>query len=179
MAVPLPGTWKGDSHRLGVTWADVATPAYVDGLKLLGRRELSVQQLRERLVDRNHSRAEVQAAVEQLLETGALDDGRVARAHARTAAGVKGRGRLRVMRELLAIGIANDVAAAAVADVFSELDERTLIARALQKKLRGRPRVIDQAEHARLYQYLMRQGFTPAGVVAALRKIGRKEPDID
>ena len=139
MAAPLPGTWKGDSHRLGVTWAAVATPAYVDGLKLLGRRELSVQQLRERLVDRNHSRAEVQAAVEQLLETGALDDGRV----------------------------------------FGELDERTLIARALQKKLRGRPRVIDQAEHARLYQYLMRQGFTPAGVVAALRKIGRKEPDID
>jgi regulatory protein len=156
----------------------VTTPAYLDGLKLLGRRELSVQQLRDRLLDRDHSRDEVQAAIEQLLETGALDDGRVARAHARTAAGVKGRGRLRVMRELLAIGIANDVAAAAVADVFGELDERALIARALQKKLRGRPHVAEPAEHVRLYQYLLRQGFTPAGVVAALRKLGRKDPDI-
>ena len=145
----------------------MASPAYLDGLKLLGRRELSVQQVRERLLDRDYSRDDVQAAIDQLLETGALDDGRVARAHARTAAGVKGRGRLRVMRELLAMGIANDVATAAVADVFGELDERSLIARALQKKLRGRPRVIDPGEHARLYQYLMRQGFTPAAVSAA------------
>ena len=151
--------------------------AYLDGLRLLSRRELSVGGLRARLIDRDHSTQDVDAAIERLLETGALDDARVARAHARTAAGVKGRGRLRVMRELLAMGIANDVAAAAVADVFGELDERTLIARALQKKLRGRPRAIDRAEQARLYQYLMRQGFTPAGVTAALRKIGRPDPD--
>jgi regulatory protein len=155
----------------------VAAPAYLDGLKLLARRELSAHELRERLLHRDHSREDVQAAIEQLLESGALDDGRLARAHARTAAGVKGRGRLRVMRELLARGIPNEVATAAVADVFGELDERTLISRALQKKLRGRPRVTDQAEHARLYQYLMRQGLTPAGVVAALRRIGRRDPE--
>ena len=29
----------------------------------------------------------------------------------------------------------------ALAEVFGELDERTLIAKALQKKLRGRPRI--------------------------------------
>jgi hypothetical protein len=38
--------------------------------------------------------------------------------------------------------------------------------------------VTDSAEHARLYQYLMRQGFTPAGVVAALRKLGRPDSDL-
>jgi regulatory protein len=152
--------------------------AYQDAMKMLARRELSVEGVRARLLDRDHSREEVDAAIARLLESGALDDGRVARAHARTSAGVKGRGRLRVMRELLAMGIAQDVAAAAVADVFGELDERALIARALQKKLRGRPRVTDAAEHARLYQYLMRQGFTPAGVVAALRKLGRRDSDL-
>src|SRR5919106_2771689 len=99
--------------------------AYLDALKLLARRELSVEELRARLLDRDHTRDEVGAALERLLEAAALDNGRVARAHARTAAGVKGRGRLRVMRELLAMGIANDTAAAAVADVFGELDERT------------------------------------------------------
>ena len=152
--------------------------AYQDALKMLARRELPVEGVRARLLDRDHSREDVETAIARLLETGALDDGRVARAHARTAAGVKGRGRLRVMRELLAMGIANDVAAAAIADVFGELDERALIARALQKKLRGRPRVTDAAEHARLYQYLMRQGFTPAGAVAALRKLGRHDSDL-
>jgi SOS response regulatory protein OraA/RecX len=101
----------------------------------------------------------------------------VARAYARTAASVKGRGRLRVMRELHAMGIATEVVAAALADVFGELDERALIARALQKKLRGRPRIASPAEHARLYQYLMRQGFSPAATIAALRKMGGKEPD--
>jgi regulatory protein len=151
--------------------------AYLDGLRLLGRRELSVKELRARLLDREHPADEVEAAIAHLLETKALDDDRVARAYARTAVNVKGRGRLRVMRELHAMGIANEVVSAALADVFGELDERTLITRALQKKLRGRPRIASVAEHARLYQHLMRQGFSPAASAAALRKLGGREPD--
>ena len=146
--------------------------AYLDGLRLLGRRELSVKELRDRLIDREHPADEIDRAIEHLLETRALDDARVARAYARTAAGVKGRGRLRVMRELSAMGIAKDTAGEALAEVFADVDERAVIARALQKKMRGRPRIANVAEHARLYQYLMRQGFTPAGITAALRKLG-------
>jgi regulatory protein len=151
--------------------------AYLDGLRLLARRELSVKELRDRLVDREHPAEEIDRAIEHLLETQALDDARVARAYARTASKVKGRGRLRVMRELNAMGIAKETASEAVADVFADVDERSLIAKALQKKMRGRPRVANAAEHARLYQYLMRQGFTPAGIVAALRTVGgRRDP---
>jgi regulatory protein len=146
--------------------------AYLDGLRLLGRRELSVKELRDRLIDREHPADEIERAIEHLLETRALDDARVARAYARTAAGVKGRGRLRVMRELSMMGIAKDTAGEALAEVFADVDERAVIARALQKKMRGRPRITNAAEHARLYQYLMRQGFTPAGITAALRKVG-------
>jgi regulatory protein len=157
-----------------------ATPsAYLDGLKLLARRELSVAGVRARLEDREHPAEDIDAAIAHLLETGALDDARVARAHARTAVTVKGRGRLRVVRELAEMGITRDVAAEAVAEVFGDLDERTLIERALQKKLRGRPRIADAAEHARLYQYLMRQGFTPAGVIAALRRRGGRADSIE
>ena len=146
--------------------------AYTDALQLLARRELSEKELRDRLVDRGHPADEINRVVEHLLETQSLDDGRVARAYARTAANVKGRGRLRVMRELTAMGIARDVASEALAEVFADVDERALIAKALQKKMRGRPRITNAAEHARLYQFLMRQGFTPAGIAAALRKIG-------
>jgi SOS response regulatory protein OraA/RecX len=96
----------------------------------------------------------------------------VARAYARTAAVVKRRGRLRVMRELNAMGVARETATEAITEVFADVDERALIAKALQKKMRGKARISHAAEHARLYQYLMRQGFTPAGIVAALRKIG-------
>ena len=151
--------------------------AYLDGLRLLARRELSVKELRDRLVDREHPAEEIDRAIEHLLETQALDDARVARAYARTASKVKGRGRLRVMRELNAMGIAKETASEAVAHVFADVDERSLIAKALQKKMRGRPRVANAAEHARLYQFLMRQGFTPAGIVAALRTVGgRRDP---
>ena len=115
--------------------------AYLDGLRLLARRELSVAGLRARLIDREHPAGEVEAALTQLLEAGALDDKRVALAHARTAAQVKGRGRLRVVRELHALGIARDVAAEAIGEAFGDLDERALITRALRKKLHGHTRI--------------------------------------
>ena len=152
--------------------------AYLDGLRLLSRRELSVTNLRARLLYREHPADEVEAAIAHLLDTRALDDARVARAFARTSANVKGRGRLRVMRELSQMGIAKDVAGEALAEVFGDLDERSLITRALQKKMRGKPRVLTRAEHARLYQYLMRQGFSPAAIVAALKKLGMRDPDL-
>ena len=152
---------------------------YLAALKLLARRELSVEGVRARLRDREYPEAEIAAAIDHLLETGALDDARVARAYARTACTVKGRGRLRVARELQAMGIERQVAAEALAEVFGELDERTLISRAIQKKLRGRRAAKDPAERARLFQHLMRQGFSPAAVTQALRALGGRDDNED
>lgn len=142
--------------------------AYLDGLLLLGRRELSVKQLRERLRDREHEADDIDRAIDLLLENRALDDTRVAAAYVRTALKVKGRGRLRIRRELAEMGIAQDVAAAALADAFGEVDERGLISKALDKKLRGK-KITTPAEYARVFQFLMRQGFSPATVTAVLR----------
>ena len=145
--------------------------AYNDALRLLAGRELSAAECRARLIDRGHSEEAVEAAVAQLLQEGSLNDERVARAYARTASGVKGRGRLRIARELSEKGIARDVIAAALAEVFADVDEQSLVARALQRKLRGRPRPSTISDFGRLYQYLMRQGFSPAVVSAELRKV--------
>lgn len=143
--------------------------AYVDALLLLGRRELSVQQLRDRLLEREHTREDVDRAVDLLLENKALDDARVAGAYVRTALQVKGRGRLRIQRELQMMGISKEVGAEALADAFGEVDERGLIAKALEKKLRPNQKIATPAEYARVFQYLMRQGFSPAAVTAVLR----------
>jgi SOS response regulatory protein OraA/RecX len=140
---------------------------------MLARRALTVAECRDRLLARDHSADEVERAIAHLTETGGLDDRRLAASYARTAVESKSRGRLRVVRELQARGVNKDVAAGAAAEVFGEKDERTLIARALEKKLRGRPKPTDAAARARLCQYLMRQGFTPSAVVDALRKLGR------
>jgi regulatory protein len=147
--------------------------AYLDALHLLGRRELSVKQLRDRLIDREHERAEIDRAIEHLLEAGSLDDNRVAGAYVQTALKVKGRGRLRIQRELQEIGIEKEVAAAALAAAFGDVDERALIRAALQKKLRGNKKIETPADYARVYQFLMRQGFSPAAVNAALRPFRR------
>lgn len=153
----------------------MALPAYLDGLRMLGRRELSVAQVRARLLEREHPAAEVEAAITSLIETRALDDRRVAKAFAATATRVKGRGRLRVTRELQAMGISRDIIAEAVGEVFGDQDERTLITQAIRKKLHGRPRPVDAAGNARLFQYLMRQGFSPAAISQVLR--ARERPD--
>jgi regulatory protein len=145
--------------------------AYLDGLHLLARRELSVTECRARLGDKEHPRDEIDAAIAHLIETGALDDQRVARAYARTALTVKGRGRLRVQRELHEKGISKEIVAEALAEVFGDADERTMVARAIRRRLRGRTTLKDRAESARLYQHLMRQGYTPAAVIGELRKL--------
>ncbi|MGH9373867.1 MAG: regulatory protein RecX [Vicinamibacterales bacterium] len=145
-------------------------PAHTEALRMLARRELSAEGVRVRLQDRGFAADEIERAVAQLLDTGALDDARVARAYARTAATVKRRGRLRVMRELLQMGIESVVASQALGEVYGDLDERSLIENAVRRKLRGRTKLSSPNEYARLYQHLMRQGFSPAGVVAALRR---------
>jgi regulatory protein len=136
---------------------------------MLAGRELSVEGVRARLEDRGYAPDDIARAIERLLESGALDDRRVARAFARTAATVKRRGRLRVMRELLQMGIESGIASEALGEVYGELDERAMIDAALRRKLRGRGRLTGPQEYARIYQFLMRQGFSPGGVAAALR----------
>ena len=140
---------------------------------MLSRRALTVAECRARLEDRNHPTEQIEAAIGHLLETGGLDDAKLARAQAQTAVDVKGRGRLRIVREIVARGVEQATAARAVADVFEDRDERSLVKRAVQKKLRGRPQPASRADFARLYQHLMRQGFSPAVVSAVLRGMRR------
>ncbi len=160
-----------DSADETVTRRD-ARAAYSAGLSLLARRELSEAQVRERLARRGFEAAAIEEAVRRLRQAGIADDARVAAAAARTEAVVKRRGRLRVARRLEAIGIAEEVAAKAVHEVFEGVDETRLVAEALSRRLRGgRPRIADAADRRRLYQQLIRQGFSPAAVAAELRRV--------
>jgi SOS response regulatory protein OraA/RecX len=67
------------------------------------------------------------------------------------------------------MGIDKDVASQALAEAFGDTDERSMIAKALQKKLHGKKKIATPSEYARVYQFLVRQGFSPAAVVSALR----------
>ena len=146
---------------------------YLIGLQLLARRELSEAQLRQRLARRGCASDEIDSAIARLLAERALDDRRVATAIANTETRVRGRGRLRVKRQIEAAGISATLAQAAVDAVFSELDSEALLTAALERRLRGRPRIEDDREFQRLYRYLLTQGFDSDRVLAVLR--GRRQ----
>lgn len=144
--------------------------AYVAGLTLLARRELSEAQLRTRLGRRQFDEDEVDEAVARLRREGALDDRRTAAACARTEAHVKRHGRLRALRTVEGLGIARPIARAAVAEAFADLDEEALLAQAIDRRLRrGDAAAPTPAVTRRLHRYLLAQGFDASRVSAAIR----------
>ncbi len=144
--------------------------AYVDGLRMLGRRELSEAQVRQRLARKGHEPDAVNAAVDRLRAERAIDDARVAEAIAHTETAAHGRGKLRVRRQIEQAGIAPATARQAIDEVFDSIDDAALLGAALAKRLRGRDRVADEVEFRRLFRYLVGQGFEPDRVMTALRK---------
>jgi regulatory protein len=144
--------------------------AYIDGLKMLARRELSEAQVRQRLARKQHASEDVDAAIARLRDERALDDVRVAEAIARTETSIRRRGKLRVRMQIARAGISNAIARRAIDDVFGALDDDALLEASLNKRLRGRTALADDRERQRLYRYLIAQGFESDRV---LRRLGQ------
>ena len=142
--------------------------AYVDGLKMLARRELSEWQVRQRLARKGHEPAAIDDAVARLLAERALDDARVAEAIARTETTIRRRGKIRVQMQIQKAGIDKSTAKRAIDEVFAAIDDNALIETALHKRLRAREQIADDREFRRLYRYLAGQGFEADDIMKAL-----------
>ena len=140
--------------------------AHDAALRLLAGRDLTTSQLRGRLRRRGLPADEVERTLDRLTRAGLLDDARTAAAHARRAVLVKLRGRARARRELDALGVGPEAADRALAAVFGEIDEATVLERTIAKRVRGP--IATRAEFRRLHGALVRQGFPPDEVTAAL-----------
>jgi regulatory protein len=136
---------------------------------MLGRRELSEKQIRERLKRKEHSEDDIEAAVARLREERAIDDARVAGAIARTETSIRRRGKLRVQMQIQRAGIDKATAKHAVDEVFDAIDDDALIEASLKKRLRGRETIADDREFQRLYRFLAAQGFESDKIVKVLR----------
>jgi regulatory protein len=143
--------------------------AYLDGLKMLARRELSETQVRQRLDQKGHDPESVEAAIQQLKREHAIDDARTAEAIARTETSTRHRGKLRVRLQIERAGISSSTARRVVDEVFGAIDDDALIDAALAKRLRTGAAVADDAHFARLYRYLLGQGFDADKVVRLLK----------
>ncbi len=154
----------------------MAERAYLDGLRLLARRELSESQVRTRLARKAHEPIDIEAAVARLRREGALDDARTAAAIARTRVAVKRFGPRRVRRDIEAAGIAADLASAAVQAVFEGADPAEVLDEALTRRLGSADLPIDDRTAARLYRRLVAHGHDPDLVARAIRSRRRATP---
>ena len=143
--------------------------AYIDGLKMLGRRELSEKQVRQRLARKAYEPDEIDDAVTRLRQERAINDARVAEAIARTETGIRKRGKVRVRMQLERAGIAKDTARQAIDSVFEAIDDEALLEASLRKRLRGRETIADDREFQRLFRYLIGQGFESDRVMKTLK----------
>lgn len=154
---------------------DSSKAAYLRALRWLTARELSESQVRDRLADRGYTEAAIAPAIERLLHDRTIDDRRAATAVARTEARVRRHGPRRVLGKLIAMQIDRDLAKEVVRDLFGETDEEELLARALERRLRGKPeRLKDPRERRSILAYLVRQGFSASAASALMRKMSRQ-----
>jgi regulatory protein len=151
-----------------------AASLWTTALRLLTRRDYTTTELRTRLLNRGYLAPDVDAAVARLAGDGTLDDRRVARLHMRAAREIKGRGRLRIERELIHRGIAPALAHELLADLPAGDDEAQIARILARKRVPARPTL---AERRRIFQHLLRRGF-PADVISrALSTRGDDTPD--
>ena len=127
------------------------------GLRMLAARELSTTGLTDRLRRRGLDVADIDTAIARLRRVGALDDERAARAFARTFQR-RGRGAVRVLRDVEGQGVEHDLAQRVVAELFDTIDEATVIDEILNRRLDGPVR--DRAHRDRLLRQLVRRGFS-------------------
>jgi len=145
----------------------------VAALRLLGRRDYTRAELTERLTRRGYPADEVEAALQRLTGEGLVDDRRVAAAFIRVASRVKGRGRIRIARDLEARGVDAAIIQECL-DALPEDEDQDAIQRLLDR--RNLPARLSLADRRRLFQQLLRRGFPSDAIARALRDRGQAPP---
>ena len=140
-------------------------------LRILELRSYARADLGRRLVKRGHAREAVAAALEEVTGLGLLDDTAFARSYAETRAG-RGRGPLRIRRDLLSMGVAREAVDAAIAAQWPDGTEDPALPLELAARraaqLRDLPRPV---RRRRLLAYLMRRGFSGRTVEQVVTRV--------
>jgi regulatory protein len=152
---------------MGSSIRSAQTP-HAAALRLLARRDHSVQELSDRLTRRGFDTLEIQAALARLRRDRHIDDDRLAATYARARA-ERGYGPIRIRKALREKGIARETADRAVAAAFEEPEGGGRIDDLLDGYLR-RHAGFDPARRIRSARaFLLRRGFPPSTVRDRLR----------
>ena len=145
--------------------------AYRTALRALERRGYARADLGRRLLRKGHARAAVEAALDQLAAIGMLDEAAFVEHYVATRS-ARGRGPVRLTRDLLAMGVERRVIDRALAALRADGGESPDVPLALASRraaqLGNLPRA---AKRRRLLAYLARRGFTGSEVGAIVRQV--------
>ena len=149
-------------------------------VKLLAAKPRSVEELRERLLEREWAdEASVNYALAKLKEYGYLDDERFAFGFASYRVRQKPVGRQRLARDLKTRKVSKETADAALELVYQETPEEELITRAIEKRVRLRGRPTTRQETKSLYEHLLRLGFPYDLIIRKVRETSSADVDDD
>ena len=154
-----PGMALGEAlfARLGQAADEEA--AFRTALRYLERRPFAARDLARRLVLKGHPPAAAEAARMRAERMGLLDDARFTLHYVQTRA-ARGRGPLRLRRDLAVLGVERSVVDQVLAEAFgpdgSEAPQAVAVARRRLTQLRGLPRPV---QRRRLLAFLARRGF--------------------
>ena len=142
-------------------------------VKLLAAKPRSVEELRERLAEKETATGEaIDYAIKKLSEYGYLNDEQFALSFAQARVRQKPVGRQRLARDLQTKKIDKELAAETLDKVFEETPEDRLIDEAIEKRVRLRGRPSTRAETKSLFDHLLRRGFSFDLVINKVRALG-------
>ena len=136
---------------------------------MLSRRPYSVAELRRALEKKFPDSADVPGVLARLRQLGYLDDAKFAEAYASSLARMRSYGRHRVRRELKGKLVDYRVIDRAVENAFTSVNERELLERAVDKKIRTLHKPMTRARLASLCQSLIRRGFRADDIMKTIR----------
>lgn len=166
--------------RLRVQWMAVLMRAsseqmasvMEDAFRALGHRQLTGSELRQRLLRRGCPEVAVEECLRRLQEMGYLDDRQLARDLAEGRSRTRLLGRKRLVAELEARGVPQEVAEEEVNRVLPEERERELAMTLALKKVSSLDRANRHDICRRVYGHLVRRGFSSELAVKVLEELG-------
>ena len=146
-------------------------------VKLLAAKPRSIVELRERLLEKSWTNAEiVDRVIAKLEEYKYLDDQQFAADLAVSKLRQKPQGKRRLLQSLSQKKLSKENVDTAIKTAFEKLPEADLIDRAIEKRLRlkGRPETLDDKK--KFFNHLLRQGFDYGLIRDKMSAIAKVEP---
>jgi regulatory protein len=149
-------------------------------LKILATRSCSEGQLRDRLIAKRGAEAGlVEDCIRRLKELGYVNDDLYAHSYASYRVSSKPLGRARLAHELAVKKVSRDSIDQALDLVFGEVQEESLIDRAIVRRIRTHGRPADRAATKRMFDHLARLGFEYDLIVRKLRALKAEGEESD